>query len=103
MAWGIKRHTNDELRQRYVDMSVPQADVLGVTFPDPNLAWNAERGSYDFGEPDWTEFTNVVKGNGPCNSERVANRKAAHDEGAWVRAAAMVFARKDAARKAETA
>jgi ring-1,2-phenylacetyl-CoA epoxidase subunit PaaA len=96
MAWGIKRHTNDELRQRYVDMSVPQADVLGVTFPDPKLAWNAERGSYDFGEPDWTEFTNVVKGNGPCNSERVANRKAAHDEGAWVREAAMAFARKAA-------
>ncbi len=94
MAWGIKRHTNDELRQRYVDMSVPQADALGVTFPDPNLAWNTERGSYDFGEPDWDEFMNVVKGNGPCNSERVANRKAAHDEGAWVREAAMAFAKK---------
>jgi len=96
MAWGIKRHTNDELRQRYVDMSVPQANVLGVTFPDPSLVWNAERGSYDFGEPDWAEFTNVVNGNGPCNSERVANRKAAHDEGAWVREAAMAFARKAA-------
>ncbi len=94
MAWGIKRHTNDELRQRYVDMSVPQADVLGVTFPDPDLAWNTQRGSYDFGEPDWHEFTDVVKGNGPCNSERVANRKAAHEEGAWVREAAMTFAQK---------
>ncbi len=94
MAWGIKRHTNDELRQRYVDMSVPQADALGVTFPDPGLVWNAERSSYDFGEPDWEEFMAVVKGNGPCNTQRVAHRKAAHDEGAWVRDAATSFARK---------
>ncbi|MGZ4541972.1 MAG: 1,2-phenylacetyl-CoA epoxidase subunit PaaA [Mycobacteriaceae bacterium] len=94
MAWGIKRHTNDELRQRYVDMSVPQAQALGVTFPDPDLVWNADRESHDFGDPDWGEFMNVVKGNGPCNSERVANRKAAHEEGTWVREAAMVFAQK---------
>ena len=94
MAWGIKRHTNDELRQRYVDMSVPQADALGVTFPDPSLRWNDERGCHDFGEPDWSEFAQVVKGNGPCNAERVAQRKQAHDEGAWVREAAMAFARK---------
>ena len=100
MAWGIKRHTNDELRQRYVDMSVPQAEVLGVTFPDPDLAWNPTRESYDFGEPDWTEFTNVVQGDGPCNSERVAHRKAAHDDGAWVREAAMAFARKTSAASA---
>jgi ring-1,2-phenylacetyl-CoA epoxidase subunit PaaA len=99
MAWGIKRHTNDELRQRFVDMSIPQAKALGVTFPDPDLAWNEERQSHDFGEPDWSEFMNVVRGDGPCSSERVANRKAAHDEGEWVREAATAFARK--ARESE--
>ncbi|HWC22094.1 MAG TPA: 1,2-phenylacetyl-CoA epoxidase subunit PaaA [Flexivirga sp.] len=92
MEWGIKRHTNDELRQRFVDMSMSQAEALGVTFPDPELKWNAERGSYDYGEPDWEEFWHVVKGNGPCNTQRVAHRKAAYDEGAWVREAAMAFA-----------
>ncbi|HET7684439.1 MAG TPA: 1,2-phenylacetyl-CoA epoxidase subunit PaaA, partial [Marmoricola sp.] len=94
MAWGIKRHTNDELRQRFVDMTVPQADALGVTFPDPDLRWNEERGSYDFGEPDWDEFWTVVKGNGPAAAQRVAHRKRAWDEGAWVREAALAFARK---------
>ena len=88
MAWGIKRHTNDELRQRFVDMTVPQAEKLGVTLPDPELRWNAERGHYDFGPVDWDEFKAVVSGNGPCNAQRLANRKAAHDEGAWVREAA---------------
>jgi ring-1,2-phenylacetyl-CoA epoxidase subunit PaaA len=97
MAWGIKRHTNDELRQRFVDMSVPQAEVLGVTFPDPDLRWNAGRGRYDFGEPDWTEFMAVVNGNGPCNAQRVAARRAAHEDGAWVREAATAFAVKQAA------
>jgi ring-1,2-phenylacetyl-CoA epoxidase subunit PaaA len=97
MAWGIKRHTNDELRQRFVDMSVPQAEVLGVTFPDPDLAWNDERGAHDFGDPDWDEFMQVVKGNGPCNAERVSNRQAAHEAGAWVREAAAEFARKNLA------
>lgn len=92
MAWGIKRHTNDELRQRFVDMSVPQAQALGVSFPDPDLAWNPDRGSYDFGEPDWSEFTAVVKGNGPMNVERIAVRRAAHEDGAWVREAATAFA-----------
>lgn len=92
MQWRIKRHTNDELRQRFVDMSVPQAEALGVSFPDPDLQWNAERGSYDFGEPDWSEFTEVIKGNGAANAERIANRRAAHDNGAWVREAAMAFA-----------
>jgi ring-1,2-phenylacetyl-CoA epoxidase subunit PaaA len=92
MAWGIKTHTNDELRQRFVDMTVPQADVLGVTLPDPELAWNEERGSYDFGQPDWDEFWRVVKGDGPCNAQRVAHRKRAWDEGAWVREAALAFA-----------
>jgi ring-1,2-phenylacetyl-CoA epoxidase subunit PaaA len=99
MAWGIKRHTNDELRQRYVDMSVPQAEALGVTFPDPDLAWNADRGHYDFGEPDWREFMDVLKGNGPCNAQRVAHRKAAHDEGAWVREAATAFAEQQNAQR----
>jgi len=76
MAWGIKRHTNDELRQRFVDMTVPQAGKLGVTLPDPELSWNTERGHYDFGAVDWAEFTAVIKGNGPCNAQRVAQRKA---------------------------
>ena len=94
MAWGVKRHTNDELRQRFVDMSVPQADKLGVTLPDPGLRWNAERGHHDFGTPDWDELKAVIAGNGPCNTQRVAHRKAAHDEGAWVREAALVHAGK---------
>ncbi|NMO04838.1 1,2-phenylacetyl-CoA epoxidase subunit A [Gordonia sp. TBRC 11910] len=96
MAWGVKRHTNDELRQRFVDMSIPQAQALGVTFPDPDLAWNAERGSYDFGEPDWSEFMAIVKGNGPTNLARIARRRAAHEDGAWVREAATAFAAKQA-------
>lgn len=95
MAWGIKRHTNDELRQRFVDMSVPQAEVLGVTFPDPDLRWNAERESHDFGTPDWSELMDVIKGNGPCNAERIANRRKAHEDGAWVREAATAFALKE--------
>jgi ring-1,2-phenylacetyl-CoA epoxidase subunit PaaA len=94
MAWGIKRHTNDELRQRFVDMSVPQADKLGVSLPDPELRWNAERGHYDFGAVDWDEFTQVVKGNGPCNVQRVAHRRKAHEDGAWVREAALAHAAK---------
>ena len=94
MAWGIKRHTNDELRQRFVDMTVPQAEKLGVTLPDPELSWNAERGHYDFGPVDWDEFMTVIKGNGPCNAQRIARRKAAHDEGAWVREAAAAYAAK---------
>ncbi|MDF0528987.1 1,2-phenylacetyl-CoA epoxidase subunit A [Tsukamurella sp. 8F] len=95
MEWRIKRHTNDELRQRFVDMSVPQAEVLGVTFPDPDLRWNPERSSYDFGEPDWDEFVQVVKGNGATSIERIAHRRAAHEDGAWVRAAAAAFAAKN--------
>jgi ring-1,2-phenylacetyl-CoA epoxidase subunit PaaA len=94
MRWRIKRHTNDELRQRFVDMTVPQAEALGVTLPDPELRWNAERGSYDFGEPDWDEFRAVISGNGPCNAERIAHRLAALDDGAWVREAAAVHAAK---------
>jgi ring-1,2-phenylacetyl-CoA epoxidase subunit PaaA len=94
MAWRIKRHSNDELRQRFVDMTVPQAEQLGVTLPDPQLRWNAEREHYDFGEIDWAEFWQVVGGNGPCNEERIAHRRAAHDNGAWVREAAVAHATK---------
>ena len=98
MAWKIKRHSNDELRQRFVDMTAPQADVLGVRLPDDELRWNAERNSYDFGEIDWDEFARVVKGGGPCNEERIARRTAAHAEGEWVREAASVYATKQAAK-----
>jgi ring-1,2-phenylacetyl-CoA epoxidase subunit PaaA len=101
MAWGIKRHTNDELRQRFVDMSVPQAEALGVTLPDGELHWNADRGHYDFGVIDWDEFKAVISGNGPCNAERIANRRAAHENGEWVREAALVHAAKVRARKAK--
>ena len=98
MAWRIKRHTNDELRQRFVDMTVPQAQALGVTLPDPQLRWNAERGHHDFGQPDWAEFKRVIGGEGPCNTQRIAQRRRAHDEGAWVREAAVAHATKQAAR-----
>jgi ring-1,2-phenylacetyl-CoA epoxidase subunit PaaA len=106
MRWGIKRHTNDELRQRFVDMTVPQAEKLGVTLPDPELRWNSERGRYDFGPVDWAEFKAVVSGNGPCNAERLAKRARAHEEGAWVREAALAHAarhenHKDKARFSE--
>ena len=94
MAWRIKRHSNDELRQKFVDISVPQAEALGLTLPDPELRWNAERGHYDFGTPDWDEFFEVVRGNGPCNRERIEHRVAAHEEGAWVREAALAYADK---------
>jgi ring-1,2-phenylacetyl-CoA epoxidase subunit PaaA len=94
MAWGIKRHTNDELRQRFVDMTVPQAEALGITLPDPGLTWNAERGRYDFSEPDWSELKAVISGSGPANAQRLAHRKRAHDNGAWVREAAAAYAEK---------
>lgn len=94
MTWKIKRQTNDELRQRFVDATVDQARILGVTLPDPDLKWNEARGHYDFGTIDWTEFWNVVKGNGLCNKERLAARNKAWDEGAWVREAAMAHAAK---------
>jgi ring-1,2-phenylacetyl-CoA epoxidase subunit PaaA len=94
MAWGIKRFSNDELRQRFVDMTVPQAEALGLTLPDPDIHWNAERGSYDFGEIDFTELFEVIKGNGPCNAQRMAHRRRAHEEGRWVREAADAYAAK---------
>ncbi|WP_285683373.1 1,2-phenylacetyl-CoA epoxidase subunit PaaA [Actinoplanes sp. NBRC 103695] len=96
MAWKIKRHTNDELRQRFVDMSVPQAVSLGVTLPDPALRWNEERGHHDFGTPDWDELKRVISGDGPMNAARITRRRQAHEDGAWVRAAAAAHARKKA-------
>lgn len=98
--WKIKRHSNDELRQKFVDMTVPQAEYLGLTVPDPNLKWNESRGHYDFGEIDWTEFNEVVKGNGPCNKQRINTRIKAHENGAWVREAANAYAAKQRDKKA---
>jgi ring-1,2-phenylacetyl-CoA epoxidase subunit PaaA len=98
MKWKIKRKTNDELRQQFVDMAAEQVKVLGMTLPDPALQWNEARGHYDFGEIDWNEFWNVVKGNGPCNKQRLEARRKAHADGAWVREAAMAHAEKRAAR-----
>jgi ring-1,2-phenylacetyl-CoA epoxidase subunit PaaA len=103
MAWGIKRFSNDELRQKFVDMTVPQADRIGLTLPDPDLRWNEERGHYDFGEIDWDEFRQVLKGDGPCNAQRIAHRVGAHEEGAWVREAAVQYARKQADRATDRA
>ena len=94
IKWKIKRKTNDELRQQFVDMIVEQVKLLGMTLPDPNLKWNEARKHYDFGEINWEEFWNVVKGNGPCNKQRLVARNKAHDEGAWVRAAALAYADK---------
>jgi len=102
MAWNIKRFSNDELRQRFVDMLVPQAEILGVTLPDPDLKWNEERGHYDFGELDWSEFHEVLAGRGQANALRVAKRKKAHEDGAWVREAARAYADKQAALAAES-
>jgi ring-1,2-phenylacetyl-CoA epoxidase subunit PaaA len=101
MRWGIKRFSNDELRQRFVDMTVPQAEVLGLTLPDPDLRWNEERGHYDFGEIDFSELFAVIKGRGPCNAQRIGHRVAAHTDGAWVREAADAYAAKQAARQEE--
>ncbi len=101
MAWKVKRVTNDDLRQQFVDMTVPQCEFLGLTVPDPDLRWNEERGHYDFGAIDWDEFWNVVKGNGPMNRERMAHKNRAWDEGEWVREAATAHAAKQAARRFE--
>jgi ring-1,2-phenylacetyl-CoA epoxidase subunit PaaA len=94
MAWKIKRFSNDDLRQRFVDMCVQQATVLGLTIPDPDLRWNAERGHHDFTEPDYAELMQVIKGNGPCNRQRMAHRRRAQEDGAWVREAATAYAAK---------
>ena len=94
MKWKIKRQTNDELRQSFIDKTVGQAEVIGLTIPDPDLKWNDDRGHYDFGEMDWDEFWNVVNGNGPCNKQRLAHHKEAHDNGEWVRKAAKEYSKK---------
>jgi ring-1,2-phenylacetyl-CoA epoxidase subunit PaaA len=100
MAWGIKRHSNDELRQRFVDMTVPQAEVLGLRIPDEGLRCDEESGHWSYTEPDFTELYEVVKGNGQCNAERLANRVRAHEDGAWVREAAGAYADKQARKEA---
>jgi ring-1,2-phenylacetyl-CoA epoxidase subunit PaaA len=99
MRWGIKRFTNDELRQKFVDMTVPQSEVLGLRLPDPDLRWNDERGHYDFTQPDFDELFRVIKGDGPCNRQRMTQRVAAHQNGAWVREAAEAYAAKRSARQ----
>jgi ring-1,2-phenylacetyl-CoA epoxidase subunit PaaA len=99
MAWKVKRFSNDDLRQRFVDMCVPQAEVLGLTLPDPDLKWNTERAACDFTQPDYEELAQVIAGNGPCNRQRMAHRRRAHVDGAWVREAATAYAAKRAARE----
>ena len=103
VRWKIKRFTNDELRQKFVDFTVPQATFLGLAVPDPALRWDAAAGRHQFGEIDWNEFQAVLKGNGPCNRERLAARLSAHDDGAWVRDAAAAHAAKQTARAAPAA
>ena len=98
MAWKIKINSNDELRQKFVDQTVPQAKLIGLKIPDTELSWNEERGHYDFSQPDWEEFFNVLKGNGPCNTERLEARRNAWDDGAWVREAMLAHARKKTAK-----
>ncbi|MDF1726679.1 MAG: 1,2-phenylacetyl-CoA epoxidase subunit A [Sulfitobacter sp.] len=99
MAWKIKMNSNDELRQKFVDQTVPQAEYLGLTVPDENLTWNEETGHYDFSQPDWSEFFDVLKGNGPCNTERLEARNKAWDEGRWVREGMLAHAAKKRSRK----
>jgi len=100
MAWKIKRFSNDELRQKFVDVTVQQADFLGITMPDDELRFDEESGHYTFGEIDWREFMDVVAGNGPCNKQRLEKRRSAHNDNAWVREAAQAYASKQAARAA---
>jgi ring-1,2-phenylacetyl-CoA epoxidase subunit PaaA len=102
MKTKIKRFSNDELRQRFMDATKPQADILGLTIPDPDLKWNEVTGHWDYGEINWEEFNNVVQGNGPCNKLRVKARKEAWDNGKWVREAATAYAAKREQRKSET-
>ncbi|HEX6967620.1 MAG TPA: 1,2-phenylacetyl-CoA epoxidase subunit PaaA [Micromonosporaceae bacterium] len=103
MAWKIKRFSNDELRQRFVNMCVPQVEVLGLTLPDPNLRWNEERQAYDFTQPDFDELMRVIKGDGPCNRQRMSHRRRVHAEGAWVREAAAAYAAKQRVREVAAA
>jgi ring-1,2-phenylacetyl-CoA epoxidase subunit PaaA len=99
VKWKIKRESNDELRQRFIDKSAQQAQIIGLTIPDPKLKWNEERGHYDFGKIDWDEFNRVVSGNGPCNKKRIEHNKRAFDEGRWVREAALAYAEKKERRE----
>jgi ring-1,2-phenylacetyl-CoA epoxidase subunit PaaA len=99
MAWKIKMNSNDELRQKFVDQTVPQIEFLGLELPDAGIKWNEERGSYDYSDPDWSEFFDVIQGNGPCNVDRLAARNKAWKDGAWVRDRLLAHARKKAARK----
>ena len=101
MAWKIKRFTNDELRQRFVDITAPQAEFLGLEIPDSDLTFNEETGHYEFGEINWDEFWQVVSGDGPCNQQRLKARRQAHEEGQWVRDAAVAYAEKRRKRKAK--
>lgn len=94
MKWKIKRETNDELRQKFIDKTVPQAEVIGLKIPDPDMRWNEIKGGYDYGKIDWDEFWNVVGGNGPCNAQRLAHHLKAHKEGEWVRDAATAYQKK---------
>ncbi|MGA5179893.1 1,2-phenylacetyl-CoA epoxidase subunit PaaA [Streptomyces pseudogriseolus] len=100
IAWGIKHHTNDELRQRFVDQCVPQAERLGLTLPDPNIRWNEERGHYDFGPIDWEVYRGALGDDSACARQRLAHRTAAHEDGAWVREAAAAHAAREQARTA---
>ncbi len=97
--WKIKRETNDELRQKFIDKTIQQATVIGLTVPDPDLNWNKETGHYDFGEIDWSELKEVINGRGPCNKQRLKHHRAAHEEGAWVREAANAYAQKQSDKK----
>ena len=99
MQWKLKRESNDTLRQRFVDQTVPQAELIGLQIPDPELKWNEERGAYDFGEIDWQEFMQVISGNGPCNRQRLEHHIRAKDEGAWVREAMHAYEEKRRARR----
>ncbi|NNF76798.1 MAG: 1,2-phenylacetyl-CoA epoxidase subunit A, partial [Rhizobiales bacterium] len=103
MAWKIKRFSNDDLRQKFIDMAVKQAEALELEIPDPDLKFNEETGHWDIGEINWDEFWAVVKGHGPCSRQRMANRRKAHDDGAWVREAANAFAAKERARTEKAA
>ena len=103
IRWKVKRKTNDELRQRFVNLTVPQAAAVNLTLPDPDLKYDAETENWRFGPIDWTEFNQVIRGNGPCNRERLDARRKAHDDGAWVREAASAYAEKQRTKQASEA
>jgi len=103
MKWKIKRETNDDLRQKFIDQTVPQIEYLGLEHPDKSLQWNESRGHYDSGEIDWEEFKSVINGNGHCNRQRIQHHVKAHEEGAWVRDAQIAYDEKLKARRAEKA